>query len=81
MLQSPSCTHCARLSLVVASGGFPPAMVPGCLFAVDSLIAEHRLKNMQASVVQAHGLSCPLSQGILFPGQEIKPMSPAFIDR
>ena len=33
---------CLRLSLVVASGGYSPAVEPGLLIAVVSLAAEHR---------------------------------------
>ena len=36
---------------------------------------------MQASVVVAHGLSCPSAGGLLVPRPGIKPMSPALVGR
>ena len=38
-------------SLVVVSGGFSLVVVRGLLFAVASLVAEHRLLSLQASLV------------------------------
>ena len=52
-----------RLSLVVAHG---------LLIAVASLLAERRLKGMQASGVVAHRLSHLVPCGI-FPGQGLNP--------
>ena len=40
----------------------------GLLTAVASLVGEHGLKDMWASVVVAHGLSCSAARGI-FPSQ------------
>ena len=50
------------------------------LFAVSSLVAEHRLWSVRA-VVEAPGLSCLAAGGILVPGLGIKPMSPALAGR
>ena len=38
--------------------------VQGLLVVVTSFLAEHRLYSAQASVVVAHGLSCPTTCGI-----------------
>ena len=43
------------LSLVAASGGYSLGVVCGFLVAVASLVAEHRLYGLQASVVAARG--------------------------
>ena len=48
---------CRGLSLVAVSGGYTLAAVHGLLTAVASLVAEHRLQGVQASVVAAPGLS------------------------
>ena len=48
---------CTASSLVVANGGCSLAAVCRLLIAVASLVAEHRLQGMQASVVAACGLS------------------------
>ena len=48
-----------RLSLIVLSEGYSLVAVRGLLIVVISLVAEHRLQGVQASVVVAHGLiSC-----------------------
>ena len=44
-------------SLVAASGGYSPGVVPGLLIAVASLVVEHRLWGTWASVVVVCGLS------------------------
>ena len=56
------------LSLAVAGRGC--SLVVGCgpILVVASLVVEHRLKGMQASVVVVHGLDCPMACGI-FPDQ------------
>ena len=54
------------LSLVAVSRGCSLAVVLGLPVAVASLIAEHRLQDMQASGVVMHGLSYPEVCGI-FP--------------
>ena len=46
-----------QLSLVGASRGYSLVVVHGLPIAVASLVAEHRLWDMQASVVVAHGLN------------------------
>ena len=48
---------CTLFSLVVASGGYSLAGVPGLLIAVASLIVVHRLWGVWASVTAAQGLS------------------------
>ena len=45
------------LSLAAASGGSSLAVVRGFLFAVASLVAEHGLQGVQASVVTVRGPS------------------------
>ena len=57
-----------RLFLVAASKGYSLIVVQGLLTAVASLVAEHRLLGVQASVAAAHGFSCPTLCGI-FPDQ------------
>ena len=56
----------------VDSGGSSRARVLGRLVAVASLVAEHRLKGVKASVVVAHRLSCSAACGI-FPNQGSNP--------
>ena len=51
-------------SLVVVSRGYILVVVPGLLFAVASLAAEHRFEGMWAPVVVAHRLSCSAARGI-----------------
>ena len=48
---------CTGFSLVVASRGYPPAVVLALLIAVASLVAEHGLQGNGVSVVRACGLS------------------------
>ena len=67
---------CADFSLVVESGGYSLDVVHGFLIGEASLVMEHRLWDMQVSVVVtaglkstgsipvAHGLSCSLACGI-----------------
>ena len=57
-----------RLSLVAASGGYSLVAVCSVLIAVASLVAEHRLQGMWASVAVAGRLSCPVAWGV-FPSQ------------
>ena len=47
----------SRLSPVVVSSGYSLVGVCGLLVAVASLVVEHGLGGIQASVVAAHGLS------------------------
>ena len=47
----------SRLSPVVVSSGYSLVGVSGLLVAVASLVVEHGLGGIQASVVAAHGLS------------------------
>ena len=49
------------LSLVVASGGYSVISVCGLLIAVASLVAEHGLQSLWASVVDILGLSCSVA--------------------
>ena len=53
-----------RLSLVVASGDYSPVAMYGLLLSVASLIVEHRLYGIWASVVAALRLSCSVTCGI-----------------
>ena len=46
----------AGFSPAVASGGYSLVSVHGLLIVVASLVVEHRLQDMWASVVAAHGL-------------------------
>ena len=55
------------LSLGVATGGYSVA-VCGLLTLVASLVIEHRLQDIRAVVVGAHGLSC-LADCVIFPNQ------------
>ena len=48
---------CMQFSLIAASGGYPVVAVHRLLIAVASLIAEHRLQDVRASVVVVRGLS------------------------
>ena len=54
---------CTGFSLVAASGGYPVVVMYG-LIAVASLVAEHRLQGMWASVAVAGGLSSCSSQAL-----------------
>ena len=45
------------LSLVAATGGYSLGVVHGLLIAMASLVAEHGLQGMRASVIVARGLS------------------------
>ena len=47
---------CVGFSLVVASRGYSPVAVRGLLITVPSLVAEHGLEGVWASVFVAHGL-------------------------
>ena len=47
----------AGFSPAVASGGYSLVSVHGLLAVVASLAVEHRLQDMGASVVAAHGLT------------------------
>ena len=49
----------SRLFLVVASGGSSLVAACGILIIVASLVAEHRLSGMWASVAVGHHLSTP----------------------
>ena len=53
-----------RLSLAAVSGGYSLVAVCGLLIAAASLVAEHRLQGIEASVVVVPGLSCPEACGI-----------------
>ena len=44
------------LSLTVVNGSYSQVVVHGLLIEVASLVAEHWLSGMQASVAAAHGL-------------------------
>ena len=55
-----------RLSLVTASRGCSLVAVCRLLIAVAPLVMEHGLSGVRASVIVAHGLSCPEACGI-FP--------------
>ena len=58
-----------RLSLVAASGGYSLVAVQGLLIVVvASLVVEHGLQGVWASVVMAYRLSCPPACRI-FPDQ------------
>ena len=70
---------CSGFSLVVASGGYPLVAVLRLLIAVAFLVAEHRLKGLQVSVVVAHRLRCPAALWDL-TGSGIRPVS-ALADR
>ena len=48
---------CMGFCLVVASKGCPLIVVHRFLIAVASLVLQHRTLGMQASAVEAHGLS------------------------
>ena len=48
---------CTRFSLIVASRGYFLVTVLGLLIAVASLVLEHKLKGVRASIIWAHGLS------------------------
>jgi len=43
-------------SLIVVNGGYSPVVELGLLIAVASLVVEHGLKSVRASVVEAPGL-------------------------
>ena len=60
--------------LVGASRGYPLVAVQGLLIAVASLVGKHRFQGVQASVVEALGLSCPAACKILVLEPGIKPM-------
>ena len=47
----------AGFSLVAESGGYSPVAAGGILTVVPSLVAEHRLEEVQASVIVACGLA------------------------
>ena len=51
-------------SLVVASGGYPPVVVQELPIAVASLIVDHGLQGVWASVVVMHGLNSCGSQAL-----------------
>ena len=61
----------AAQTLVWASGGCSLVVIPRPLVEVVSRV-EHRLQGTQASVVVAHGLSCPSTRGI-FLDQRLNP--------
>ena len=56
------------------------AAVQGFLIIVASVVVEHRRWGTQASVVGAHGLSCPEACGV-FPDQGSNLWSPALAGR
>ena len=63
------------LSLVASSGGYSLVVLCRLLTVVASLVAKHRLQGMQASVVVAHGISCPTASGIfLDQGSNLCPL-------
>ena len=64
------------LSLVAVSRGCSPVAVHGPLIAVASLVAEHGLSGVQASVA-VHGLSCPVALWNLPSPQGLNPCPPA----
>ena len=61
-------TAAPRFSLVVPSRGHFLVVMCGLLVVLASLVVEHRLQGAWASVVGAHGPSCPGARGI-FPDQ------------
>ena len=52
------------LSVAAVSRDYSPAAVCDLLIALASLVAEHGLKGMWASVIVAHGLSSCGSQAL-----------------
>ena len=62
-----------ELSLASVSRGYCLVTMHRLLTAVASPVAEHRLWNMRASVLVAHGLSCPWLVNLPVP--KIKPES------
>ena len=62
MLKELHC--CSNFSLVAKSRGSSLVLVHRLLVVVTSLVEEHRLEGVWASVVVAHGLSCPEALGI-----------------
>ena len=69
------------LSLVVAGGSCSLAAAHRFLIAVASLDAGHGLYSMQASVVEARGLSFPAAYVESSPGPGSEPVSPALAGR
>ena len=53
---------------LIAAGGLSLVVMHQLLILVVSLVVEHRLEGVWASVVTANGLSCPVARGI-FPNQ------------
>ena len=68
-----------ELSLVSVSRGCGLVTMHRLLIAVASLVAEHRLWDMWASVLVAHGLSCPWLVNLPVP--RTKPVSPDLAGR
>ena len=67
-MQQLKILHASGLSLVATSGDYSLLAVCGLLIAVALLVSEHGLQGMRASVIVAHGFSCPKACGI-FLGQ------------
>ena len=70
-----------RLSLVAVNGDYSLVAVCRLLIAETSLVAEHGLQHVWASVVVVQGLSCPEACGILVPRPGIEPLPPALASR
>ena len=67
-----------RLSLVAVDGDYSLVAVCRLLIAETSLVAEHGLQRVRASVVVVQGLSCPEACGILVPRPGIEASTHAF---
>ena len=73
------------LGLCFCTRAFSSCVEWGLLFVaahqllIAPLVARHGLQGARASVVEAHGLSCPAACGV--PGEGIKFMSPALAGR
>ena len=61
-----------HFSLILVSRGCSPTAVHSLLIVAASLVMDHRLWGIQASVIMMHGPSCPKAYGI-FPDQESNP--------
>ena len=64
------------LPLVAANRGSTPVVVCWLLLVVTSLVAEHELSGMCASVVVVCGLSCPAACEVLIPRPGIDQWNP-----
>ena len=74
MLQCSGSSLLHGFSLVAASSGYSLVAVQGLLMVVAFLAVKHRFQGLQASVVGALGLSCPVECKILVLEPGIKPM-------